>query len=263
MHEEYWETRSDRTTKIELFQLWVNLPARQKGDPAATRYVGEAWGAPYEERLQVRHAAASASPHAPRLTRLASRASPHAPRLTSLASRASPLSRRRRLAATCNLQPARLRAPPRPSAPRWVAAPLTSVCAVPCWAARRWWQGDACALRARRGPAHTRAAGGPRAGLRASCLGGWRDNLPKQLAALPAFVHCSISLPTTPSLYPCISQGGSGTLGNRPPVSVVHATLEPGAAWTHAVPHVHIRLPPGCVREQPGSLAPGQVAVGA
>jgi len=66
MHEEYWETRSDRTTKIELFQL-----ARQKGDPAATRYVGEAWGAPYEERLQVRHAAASTSPHAPRLTRLA------------------------------------------------------------------------------------------------------------------------------------------------------------------------------------------------
>ena len=71
MHEEYWETRSDRTTRIELFQLWINLPARQKGDPAAIRYVGEAWGAPYEERLQVRRAAARASPHAPRLTRLA------------------------------------------------------------------------------------------------------------------------------------------------------------------------------------------------
>ena len=54
MHEEYWETRSDRTTQIELFQLWINLPARQKADPAAIRYVGEAWGAPYEERLQVR-----------------------------------------------------------------------------------------------------------------------------------------------------------------------------------------------------------------
>jgi hypothetical protein len=27
MHEEMWETRSDKTTKIELFQLWVNLPA--------------------------------------------------------------------------------------------------------------------------------------------------------------------------------------------------------------------------------------------
>ena len=42
MHEEYWETRSDRTTKIELFQLWINLPARQKADPAAIRYVGDA-----------------------------------------------------------------------------------------------------------------------------------------------------------------------------------------------------------------------------
>ena len=71
MHEEYWETRSDRTTQIELFQLWINLPARQKGDPAAIRYVGEAWGAPYEERLQVRHAAARASPHAPHLMHLA------------------------------------------------------------------------------------------------------------------------------------------------------------------------------------------------
>ena len=54
MHEEYWETRSDRTTKIELFQLWINLPARQKADPAAIRYVGDAWGAPYEEKVQVR-----------------------------------------------------------------------------------------------------------------------------------------------------------------------------------------------------------------
>ena len=54
MHEEYWETRSDCTTKIELFQLWINLPARQKADPAAIRYVGEAWGAPYEEKVQVR-----------------------------------------------------------------------------------------------------------------------------------------------------------------------------------------------------------------
>ena len=71
MHEEYWETRSDRTTQIELFQLWINLPARQKADPAAIRYVGEAWGAPYEERLQVRHAAASAPPHGPHLMRFA------------------------------------------------------------------------------------------------------------------------------------------------------------------------------------------------
>ena len=50
MHEEMWETRSDRTTSIELFQLWVNLPARLKLQPPAIRYLGSAWRAPYAEQ---------------------------------------------------------------------------------------------------------------------------------------------------------------------------------------------------------------------
>ena len=50
LHEEMWETRSDRTTRIELFQLWVNLPASQKMDPPAIRYLGREWGAPYAQR---------------------------------------------------------------------------------------------------------------------------------------------------------------------------------------------------------------------
>jgi redox-sensitive bicupin YhaK (pirin superfamily) len=53
MHEEMWETRPDRATKIELFQLWVNLPARLKMNPPAIRYVGADWGAPYAEETQV------------------------------------------------------------------------------------------------------------------------------------------------------------------------------------------------------------------
>ena len=142
MHEEYWETRSDCTTKIELFQLWINLPARQKADPAAIRYVGEAWGAPYEEKVQVR--ALGPCPLAvgwPALTRL---------RVARVSGGA------------CGL----LGALPRPSAPfraRLVgasSAPLTSVCALPCCAARRPRQGDARALRARRQAARTRGAGG-------------------------------------------------------------------------------------------------------
>ena len=40
MHEEFWETSPTRRTNIELFQLWVNLPARQKMEPAAVTYVG-------------------------------------------------------------------------------------------------------------------------------------------------------------------------------------------------------------------------------
>jgi redox-sensitive bicupin YhaK (pirin superfamily) len=49
MHEEMWETRSDRPTSIELFQLWVNLPARLKMTPPAIRYVGRDWRTPYTE----------------------------------------------------------------------------------------------------------------------------------------------------------------------------------------------------------------------
>jgi redox-sensitive bicupin YhaK (pirin superfamily) len=41
LHEEFWETNPDRRTNIELFQLWVNLPATHKFDPPATRYLGQ------------------------------------------------------------------------------------------------------------------------------------------------------------------------------------------------------------------------------
>ena len=47
MHEEMWETRSDRPTQVELFQLWVNLPRRQKMSEPAIRYLGDDWRAPY------------------------------------------------------------------------------------------------------------------------------------------------------------------------------------------------------------------------
>ena len=49
MHEEMWETRSDRPTSIELFQIWVNLPRTLKMSPPAIRYVGDAWHTPYAE----------------------------------------------------------------------------------------------------------------------------------------------------------------------------------------------------------------------
>jgi redox-sensitive bicupin YhaK (pirin superfamily) len=40
LHEEFWETRDDRRTNIELFQVWVNLPAKQKLDVPHIQYVG-------------------------------------------------------------------------------------------------------------------------------------------------------------------------------------------------------------------------------
>jgi redox-sensitive bicupin YhaK (pirin superfamily) len=40
LHEEFWETRSDRRTNIELFQLWINLPAARKFDPPVVHYIG-------------------------------------------------------------------------------------------------------------------------------------------------------------------------------------------------------------------------------
>jgi redox-sensitive bicupin YhaK (pirin superfamily) len=49
MHEEFWETRDDRRTSIELFQLWINLPAAQKLDPPAVRYVGDSTNTPWTE----------------------------------------------------------------------------------------------------------------------------------------------------------------------------------------------------------------------
>jgi len=52
MHQEFWETREDRRTNIELFQLWVNLPSQQKFDPPAVRYVGASTDAPWKEQQQ-------------------------------------------------------------------------------------------------------------------------------------------------------------------------------------------------------------------
>ena len=37
IHEEMWNTDKNRYQKIELYQLWINLPERDKyGDPAVT-----------------------------------------------------------------------------------------------------------------------------------------------------------------------------------------------------------------------------------
>jgi len=41
LHEEFWETSPDRRTNIELFQLWVNLPATHKFDSPAIQYLGK------------------------------------------------------------------------------------------------------------------------------------------------------------------------------------------------------------------------------
>jgi len=41
LHEEFWETSPDRRTNIELFQLWVNLPATHKFDSPAIHYLGK------------------------------------------------------------------------------------------------------------------------------------------------------------------------------------------------------------------------------
>ena len=41
-HEEFWETSDERRTSIELFQIWINLPASQKFDPPSIRYLGAA-----------------------------------------------------------------------------------------------------------------------------------------------------------------------------------------------------------------------------
>ena len=49
LHEEMWETRSDRPTSIELFQLWVNLPAHLKMAAPAICYIGDAWSNPYDD----------------------------------------------------------------------------------------------------------------------------------------------------------------------------------------------------------------------
>lgn len=53
LHEEFWETRNDRRTNIELFQLWVNLPARQKFDPPHIHYVGATTAHPWVEHHSI------------------------------------------------------------------------------------------------------------------------------------------------------------------------------------------------------------------
>lgn len=49
LHEEFWETSPERRTKVELFQLWVNLPAVMKFDEPLVRYVGENTDEPWLE----------------------------------------------------------------------------------------------------------------------------------------------------------------------------------------------------------------------
>lgn len=49
MHEEFWETDPKRRTNIELFQLWVNLPARQKFDEPVIEYIGTNTSHPWIE----------------------------------------------------------------------------------------------------------------------------------------------------------------------------------------------------------------------
>mmetsp|Transcript_10246 Transcript_10246/g.15639 ORF Transcript_10246/g.15639 Transcript_10246/m.15639 type:complete len:254 (+) Transcript_10246:752-1513(+) len=48
-HEEFWETRKDRRTNIELFQLWINLPSSQKFDLPAVKYIGSSTDNPWIE----------------------------------------------------------------------------------------------------------------------------------------------------------------------------------------------------------------------
>lgn len=53
-HEEFFETRDDKRTDIELFQIWINLPKNRKLDPPAVQYVGgapDAFGAPWREHV--------------------------------------------------------------------------------------------------------------------------------------------------------------------------------------------------------------------
>ena len=56
LHEEFWETRSDRRTDIELFQIWINLPRERKFDEPAVRYVGKGTDHPWEEHVIVNDA---------------------------------------------------------------------------------------------------------------------------------------------------------------------------------------------------------------
>lgn len=49
LHEEYWETSPDRRTNIELFQLWINLPASHKMDEPVIEYIGESSDQPWIE----------------------------------------------------------------------------------------------------------------------------------------------------------------------------------------------------------------------
>ena len=50
LHEEFWETSSTRRTNIELYQLWVNLPASHKMDPPSIHYIGHNTEQPWIEQ---------------------------------------------------------------------------------------------------------------------------------------------------------------------------------------------------------------------
>ena len=49
LHEEFWETKPDARTDIELFQIWINLPAFQKMDEPVIQYIGKATDYPWIE----------------------------------------------------------------------------------------------------------------------------------------------------------------------------------------------------------------------
>jgi len=49
MHEEFWETDSEKRTNIELFQIWVNLPSLRKFDEPVIEYIGASTSHPWIE----------------------------------------------------------------------------------------------------------------------------------------------------------------------------------------------------------------------
>lgn len=63
LHEEYWETKPDRRTDIELFQIWINLPASKKMVEPVIQYVGKSTSNPWKEEtsngIRVRHVGAT------------------------------------------------------------------------------------------------------------------------------------------------------------------------------------------------------------
>ena len=52
MHEEFWETREDRRTDIELFQIWVNFLVVWKFNLPLVTYIGSGTEDPWIERTE-------------------------------------------------------------------------------------------------------------------------------------------------------------------------------------------------------------------